>query len=301
MRALLLGLALIVCTGCVGAWGPDVPRPIYYPPVVVAPAPVIIYPYPYAYPCCWAPYYGWHGFITKEELRKKFGDTVTTRGLAICYGMLRVVKEVDRPQDGGGIQRGYEWSDERFSNQKMKDLPEWMGPIKGLLQGKKVRYTGYEAVTVRCRWTNKVLAGMIDPADLEKRVFDIDPITKEILVPAYCLTAMFRDAFQLVPALADKPQAIAYRVKFAAVRIPDAKDKIQDEYFPVAPEYRGGKGKGRTATQVLPAGTEFTIDAMIPTSEISVAQYLEVIQTAGKYVRLSPGRSSGRGDFEVLG
>jgi hypothetical protein len=66
MRALLLGLALTVCTGCVGVYGPDV-RPVYYPPVVVAPAPVIIAPYPYyypaPYPCCWAPYYyGWHGY-----------------------------------------------------------------------------------------------------------------------------------------------------------------------------------------------------------------------------------------------
>ena len=41
MRALGLGLLMLVLTGCVGAWGPDVPRP-----VVVAPAPVYVAPPP---------------------------------------------------------------------------------------------------------------------------------------------------------------------------------------------------------------------------------------------------------------
>jgi hypothetical protein len=49
MRALGLGLIMTIFTACVGVYGPDVPRPIYY-----TPAPVIIYPYPYYY----APYYG---------------------------------------------------------------------------------------------------------------------------------------------------------------------------------------------------------------------------------------------------
>ncbi len=56
VRALGLGLILTLFTGCVGIYGPDTPHPVvvvpYYPPPVY-------YYYP-AYPCCWAPYYGWH-------------------------------------------------------------------------------------------------------------------------------------------------------------------------------------------------------------------------------------------------
>lgn len=58
MRALGLGLVLILFTGCVGAWGPDVPRPaVYIPPVYVAPAPIV----PYYYSPYWYDHHHGHG------------------------------------------------------------------------------------------------------------------------------------------------------------------------------------------------------------------------------------------------
>jgi hypothetical protein len=50
MRALAVGLLGLVCSGCVGLYGPDVPPPpppvVYSPPVYV-PAPVYVVPYYY--------------------------------------------------------------------------------------------------------------------------------------------------------------------------------------------------------------------------------------------------------------
>jgi hypothetical protein len=62
MRALGLGLLLMVCTGCVGQWGPDVPRPVVVVPApvyVVEPAPVYVVPAPAYYyrPYYYRPYY----------------------------------------------------------------------------------------------------------------------------------------------------------------------------------------------------------------------------------------------------
>lgn len=53
MRALGLGVLMLLLTGCVGAWGPDVPRPVIVAPapVYVAPPVVVVEPYYYS------PYY----------------------------------------------------------------------------------------------------------------------------------------------------------------------------------------------------------------------------------------------------
>ena len=58
MRTLALALLLTLCGGCVGMWGPDVPRPVVYTPppvIVVEPAPVVVVP---VYPV-YRPYYYW--------------------------------------------------------------------------------------------------------------------------------------------------------------------------------------------------------------------------------------------------
>lgn len=44
-RALGLGLIMTAFTGCVGLWGPDVPRPvIYFEPAPIVVEPVIVVP-----------------------------------------------------------------------------------------------------------------------------------------------------------------------------------------------------------------------------------------------------------------
>jgi len=46
---LLLLVIILLCTGCVGLYGPDVPRPVVVvpPPVYVEPVYVPVYVYPY--------------------------------------------------------------------------------------------------------------------------------------------------------------------------------------------------------------------------------------------------------------
>lgn len=60
IRALGLALLVSLSGGCVGMWGPDVPRP-----VVIVPAPVVVEVEPYYYSpyyCygCWRGWYGGH-------------------------------------------------------------------------------------------------------------------------------------------------------------------------------------------------------------------------------------------------
>ena len=57
-RALGFGLLVLIYSGCVGQYGPDVPPPPA--PVVVAPAPVYVVPAPiyyYPYPYYYRPWY----------------------------------------------------------------------------------------------------------------------------------------------------------------------------------------------------------------------------------------------------
>ena len=63
LRALGLGLVMTCLTGCVGAWGPDVPRPVVVspPPPVIVIEPVVPYYYsPYYCYGCWYGYWGGH-------------------------------------------------------------------------------------------------------------------------------------------------------------------------------------------------------------------------------------------------
>lgn len=63
MRALGLGVFMLLLTGCVGAWGPDVPRPVVVAPapVYVAPTVVVVEPYYYSPYYCYRCWHGWHG------------------------------------------------------------------------------------------------------------------------------------------------------------------------------------------------------------------------------------------------
>jgi len=64
MRALGLGVLMLLLTGCVGAWGPDVPRPVVVAPAPVYVAPpvvVVVEPYYYSPYYCYGCWHGWHG------------------------------------------------------------------------------------------------------------------------------------------------------------------------------------------------------------------------------------------------
>jgi hypothetical protein len=102
----------------------------------------------------------------------------------------------------------------------------------------------------------------------------------------------------IAPALAmiGKEQALARRIGFSTISI-HANGNLSKVERPVNDH---GQGKGMCRSERLPDGTEFTISAMVPTSILSPAEYITALKLAGEMVGLSPGRSAGFGDFEVL-
>ncbi len=102
----------------------------------------------------------------------------------------------------------------------------------------------------------------------------------------------------ITPALAmiGKEQALGRRIQFKTIRI-KANGNLSKVERPVNDH---GQGKGFCRSEKLADGFTFVIEAWIPTSILSVAEYLEALKRAGETVGLSPGRSAGFGDFEVV-
>ena len=61
-----------------------------------------------------------------------------------------------------------------------------------------------------------------------------------------------------------------------------------------------GQGLGIRRNEAIPAGTEFTIEADVPTSVMLPEEFIMALAQAGKMIRFSPASSSGFGEFEVL-
>jgi len=93
-----------------------------------------------------------------------------------------------------------------------------------------------------------------------------------------------------------KEQAAARRIGFRTIKI-HANGNLSLVTRPVNDH---GQGKGMCTSEKLADGAEFTIVADVPTSVLSIAEFLEALRLAGQTIGLSPGRSAGFGDFEVL-
>lgn len=235
------------------------------------------------------------GFVPRQDLEKEFGPDKTSQALAILYRTHRVLTEVRRKWTDGNEIIGYVWATEGLTNKKMKKLPEYLGFLKDLVAPGGPRYKDYEAVTVTCQWTNWVLAGLPRGKEQEERLFERDA-DNSVVIPAYCVRAMFAKALPMIGA----EVALSQRIHIAAVRVKDP--KIQRLKMPVvdmtaAP---GHRGKGINEHEALAPGTKFELECIIPTSVIDPEDFLRMTAFAGKYVRLSPARSSGYGDFVVV-
>jgi hypothetical protein len=210
------------------------------------------------------------GFIPAVDLKAEFGPEKFTRGIAVLYRDFRMFREVRRAWKDGQDALGYEWADRRFSKSEVKKIP------------------------ARCRYVTAALGGCpVKDTDGEMtNAFERDTEGR-VQILRYNMRAMITPALAMI----GKEQALARRIGFHTIRL-ETNGNLSRVSRPVNDH---GQGKGFCRSERLADGTEFTVVAEVPTSILSVAEYLEALRLAGATVGLSPGRSAGFGDFEVLG
>lgn len=232
------------------------------------------------------------GFVARHQLEEEYGPGFTSQAIAILFRTHRLLREVTRKDNNGEQVLGYEWADQRFSQSQIRKLEECgLGFVLQFQKDKRQRYKDFELVTMKCKWTSPPLGAMPQSDEkIEKLVFDRDE-EGSVYVPAYCLRAMTLTALPLI----GKESAIGFKIQFASVRIPNPDIKMTTR-----PVVDGNKGLGLKNHEYLSAGTEFTIEAMVPTSALTREEFARAIAVAGKFVRFSPGRSHGFGEFRVI-
>lgn len=235
------------------------------------------------------------GFVPQSVLAKEFGPEKTTQGIAVLYRDFRMFREVRRPWTDGKEALGYEWADRRFSKAEVKKIPPSLGFIVELTTQMQPKYSDFEPVTVRCRYVAPIL-GSVPVKDKDgdpTNVFERDS-AGNVLILRYHQRAMAMDALPKI----GKQAALARHIGWSIIRLPVNGSVKTVQHGIVERGVSGGKGLRRS--EVIPDGQEFTIRAMVPTSELAMDEFLRMIRMAGQFVGLSPGRSAGFGDFEVL-
>lgn len=233
------------------------------------------------------------GFVPAEDLKTEFGPEKFTRGVAVLYRDFRMFREVRRPWKDGTDVLGYEWADRRFSKSEVKKIPGELGFLIDLTQQMAPKYSDFQKVTAKCVYTTAALGGVPvkDTDGTPINAFERDSAGR-VQILRYNLRAMITPALAMI----GKEQALGRRIAFSTIRL-ETNGNLSKVDRPVNDH---GQGKGFCRSEKLADGTEFTIEARVPTSILSVAEYLEALKLAGQTVGLSPGRSAGFGDFEVL-
>lgn len=233
------------------------------------------------------------GFVPAEDLKAEFGPEKYTRGIAVLFRDFRMFREVRRPWKDGTDVLGYEWADRRFSKPEAKKVPPQLGFLLELVSNTATKYSDFQRVVAKCRYISPVLGGIpvkdADGAPINS--FDRDS-AGNLLILRYNQRAMITPALAMI----GKEQAAARRIGFSTIRI-HANGNLSKIERPVNDH---GEGKGMCRSEKLADGQEFTIEAMVPTSVLSVSEYLQALRLAGQTIGLSPGRSAGFGDFEVI-
>lgn len=236
------------------------------------------------------------GFVPRSVLNEKFEVHKVTQAIAIFYRDFRMFREVRRPWKDDQNALGYEWADKRFSKQETKKIPPELGFVLKLVSPMKVKYSEFEPITVKCRYTTPIL-GSVPVKDKDgdpTNMFERDSEGNVLILP-YHQRAMSSVALPMI----GKEQAVARRIGYSTIRIPVNGNHKFVEHGIVDPSGYGG-GKGLRRSEQLTDPVEFTIKANVPTSVLSIDEFLRMVRTAGQFVRLSPGRSAGFGEFEVL-
>jgi hypothetical protein len=234
------------------------------------------------------------GFVPAEDLKTEFGPEKFTRSIAVLYRDYRMFREVRRAWKDGLDVVGYEWADRRFSKAEIKKIPPELEFVwKTLVTQMAPKYGDFQLVTAKCRYLTAALGGcpVKDTDGSPINAFERDR-NGGLQILRYNLRAMITPALAMI----GKEQALGRRIAFKTIRI-TANGNLSKVNRPVNDH---GQGKGFCRSERLADGTEFSIEALIPTSILSVAEYLRALKLAGETVGLSPGRSAGFGDFEVV-
>ena len=236
------------------------------------------------------------GFVPVSELQSEFGPDKCTQGIAVLFSDFRMFRRVRRPWKDDKDALGYEWADRRFSSAEAKKVPPGLGIIVELSNKMAPKYTDFQPVAVECRWISPIL-GSVPVKDKNgdpTNVFERDT-HGNVLILRYHQRAMASMALPLI----GKEQAAARRIGWSLIRIPITNGEIKHVEHGIVEQGRAG-GKGLRRSEMISDGTPFTINAIVPTSILSVSEFLQMLRLAGQHVGLSPGRSAGFGDFEVL-
>lgn len=236
-----------------------------------------------------------NGFVPIYQLRKEHGDKAVTVFAATAYRDYRIVREARRPWSDGESVTGYEWADVRFSRSASKKIPAALGWILELCPEQVLRYKDFARAIVQCRWNNWALGALpITGGDDKRRVFE--RANGHLVIPAYGVRAMLRKTLPMV----GKAQSLADHIRCAAVLVPASViTGASDKSMPVVND-KMHQGLGVNMHEAIPPETPFILDLWYPASEITEEELLTVLALAGRFTRLSPARSSGYGDFDVL-
>ena len=236
-----------------------------------------------------------NGFTPLKDLRAEFGDEMTTKAIAILFKTYRVLRENRQPFGAEQDVLGYSWADDRHSSSAMKKMPESLAIIvKPFMGSLKDKYSDFELLTARCRFVNPILGAMPMKVDGDElQVFDRDG-AGNIVILRYSQRAMFSNGLPMIA----KPAAMARHIRWNTIRIPGA-DRIEIITRPVI-QQDGRTGLGLKRSESLPAGTEFNLSAMVPTTALNPGEFFRLVKLCGEFIGLSPARSAGFGDFEVL-
>ena len=241
------------------------------------------------------------GFVSAEDLTTQYGAEATTKAIAVLYRTHRMMREVRRPGEGGNVL-GYEWADRRFSKAEMAKIPPGLLFIIEQFAKPSKRYTDFVQITAHCKSLNGMLGAMPvkrEDADTVNSFDRLNGTESDIFIPRYCLRAMLRKALQIM----GQEMSLADRIVFSTLTFPAGTVSKDIAVRPVPPAMSGqpSQGRGMQLHEKIPGGVTFDIRAMVPTSVINPDQYLGVLRCAGEFVGLSPARSAGFGNFEVVG
>lgn len=232
------------------------------------------------------------GFVPYGEIVEQFGEKDATQAIAILYRNLRVIREVTRPFGKEQNVKGYEWGDIRFTKSQLAKLPPQYEWIAELGSGGMAKYENFENIKVLCRWTNEIL-GSLPTKDTDGEFNGFLRTNGHVSIVRYQQRAMFAKTLPMI----GKDAAIARRIGWTMIALKP--NKIDFLLLPKVDEAKR-QGLGITRHERIHSGCEFTIDAMVPTSHLSIADFIRGLREAGKRIGLSPARSAGFGDFEVV-
>ncbi len=223
------------------------------------------------------------GFVPKDVLYREYGDELATKAVALMYRQWRVVIEVTRKWEGKEV-KGYEWANAKISAAKQKQMPPQAQFLVDLCKGGTTQYGDYKQVTVRCRYITPALGGIPNTSG-DKNCFERNGGP---CILRHNQRAMFSDALGII----GKTKSIAYQTRFSVISFDES---VLKDYKRALPDV------GVLMYESIPTGSEFTIDALVPTTHLSETEFVQAITEAGKRIGLSPARSAGHGDFEVMG